>query len=117
MLVFAENKRRVLAGFAAVVVLVATGFTLGRSIGSSSSTAQAAATTPATSVVTSLHRQLAAARSAALTASAQLARERTQNAKLTTTVSHANSRLAAVGRCQRVKPPKPIRHCVEGALR
>lgn len=116
MLFLAQNKRKVLASFLTVIVLLAIGFGVGRLTANSTSTAQAA--TPASSkVVAALRRQVASAHSVASIADTRLATERSHSVALTNTVSVDNARLAAVDRCFQVDRTKPVRRCVEDAVR
>lgn len=125
MNVVAENKRRVLAAAAAVIVLLAIGFAIGR-ISSGPAQAQAAGPAPTRattarmrsapeSATTSLRAELLQAQRAGDRAAEQLVAARVANRRLSATSRQAKARLRKVRNCQSIQRRAAFRRCVSMA--
>jgi hypothetical protein len=119
MLLLAENKRRVLAGCLAILVVLAVGVAIGRLTAGSPAAAQAATFRPAQGrQITALRAELAAARSSATAANSSASAADTQLRTVRTeneTLRHGTSeRTKVLARCLY---RRHVGRCVEGALR
>ena len=120
----AENKRRVLAVAATLIVLLAIGFAIGRvssgpaeanAAGSSARSSTARATSAPDAGITSLRAQLLQAQRGRADATRELAGTRAVNQRLSTTNRDVQGRLADVRRCQSTRRPRLFRRCVRSA--
>jgi hypothetical protein len=126
MSLIVENKRRVVAATATLIVLLAIGFAIGRL---SSGPAQASAAdsaaagttsarvTPApVTAVTTLRAGLLQAQRVSADATQQLAAARATERQLSAAHQAAQGRLADVRRCQSIRGPRVFRRCVKRAV-
>ena len=128
MSVAAENKRRVLAAIAALVVLMAIGFAIGRAIsgpphadaaGRSPAAAPLTQRSPATghsAAITALKADLARSRRTSSTTAQQLANVRAANRRLGRATAKADRESSRVRYCHRRRAPRRFRRCVTDAL-
>jgi hypothetical protein len=128
MSLIVENKRRVVAATATLIVLLAIGFAIGRlssgpaQASAAESAAAAAGTTSArvtpvpVTAVTTLRAGLLQAQRVSADATRQLAAARAANRQLSAAHQAAQGRLADVRRCQSIGRPRVFRRCVKRAV-
>ena len=121
----AENKRRVLALAATLIVLLAIGFAIGRvssgpakakAAGSSARSSTARVSSAHDAGITSLRAQLLQAQRGRADATRELAGTWPANRRLSATSRDAQGRLADVRRCQSIRRPRLFRRCVRSAV-
>ena len=122
MSLLAENKRRVLAGIATLVVLMALGFAVGRATSGPTAADAASRSAPSTRLPVasghspSLKADLANAQNARALTARQLANTQAANRRLRHVAANADRASARARRCRPIRAPQRLRRCVTAAL-
>ena len=115
MSLIGENKRRVIAAMATLIVLLGIGFAIGR-LSSGPAQARAAEPPAPATAVTALRAGLLQAQRVNADATLQLAAARAADRQWSAARQGAQGRLAGVRRCQSMRGPRVFRRCVARAV-